>query len=100
MKSFWMKGMLAAGFAGLCLPANAGGTASVNLQDATEVELFSASPTSGATSQVIGRIRFTLPTNSPQLSQMTITLGGASRSGLSNVKLWKSIDSVFDGFDT
>jgi hypothetical protein len=71
-----------------------------DFQDGSAAEgNFSATPVRGATNQEIGRVQlFYLGGGSGQINGVSIVLS-ETRSGLSNFRLWYSIDTTFDGGD-
>lgn len=71
--------------------AFAGGPGQINFFDGGTTEgNYTASPTRGATSQTLGQVRLIAVANNPVVTGITINLGGAARTGLSNLQLWHS----------
>lgn len=96
MNLLCLRTMILAGLVAICFQAKAGGPAFADFKDGGASEgNFTANPVRGATTQPIGRVAIQPTANSPTLLQMNITLGGASRTGLSNLKLWNTFNSTF-----
>ena len=67
--------------------------ASVSFSDGSS---FTPNITSGSTNQVLGRMELTSNSSNTSITAATIKLNG-TRTGLSNLKFWSSVDGTFGG---
>lgn len=72
----------------LAIPA-ATWAATADLQDGSAAEgNYTAAPVKGSTSQPLGRIQFVVASGTPTITQIQVALSGATRTGLTHLKMW------------